>query len=103
MRVALGDDAHVQAQKDLYRGRRTRIVPALEGFGLKIHESSAGLYLWCTAGEATWDTIERLAGRGIVAGPGVFYGEAGNGYVRVALTGSDERIDTAVARLAATA
>ena len=31
MRVALGDDAHVQAQKDLYRGRRERIVPALEG------------------------------------------------------------------------
>jgi aspartate/methionine/tyrosine aminotransferase len=33
----------------------------------------------------------------------VFYGEAGNGYVRVALTGSDERIDAAVARLAETA
>ncbi len=29
MRVALGDDAHVQAQKDLYRGRRERLVPAL--------------------------------------------------------------------------
>ena len=32
MRVALGDDAHVLAQKDLYRGRRERIVPALEKF-----------------------------------------------------------------------
>lgn len=103
MRVALGDDAHVQAQKDLYRGRRERIVPALESFGLTIHESHAGLYLWSTAGEATWDTIARLADRGIVAGPGVFYGEAGNGYVRVALTGSDERIDAAVARLTASA
>ena len=30
MRVALGDDAHVLAQKDLYRGRRERLVPALE-------------------------------------------------------------------------
>lgn len=100
MRVALGDDSHVQEQKDLYRGRRERIVPALEGFGLTIHESRAGLYLWSTAGEATWDTIGRLAERGIVAGPGVFYGEAGQGFVRVALTASDERIEAAVARLA---
>jgi succinyldiaminopimelate transaminase len=100
MRVALGDDAHVEAQKDLYRGRRERLVPALLDFGLEIKESDAGLYLWSTAGESTWDTVARLAERGIVVGPGVFYGEAGNGYVRVALTGSDERIDAAVARLA---
>jgi succinyldiaminopimelate transaminase len=101
MRVALGDDAHVQAQKDLYRGRRERIVPALEAFGLAIHESRAGLYLWCTAGEATWETVGRLSELGIVVGPGVFYGDAGNGFIRVALTASDERIDAAAARLAA--
>ncbi|HSU47772.1 MAG TPA: succinyldiaminopimelate transaminase [Arthrobacter sp.] len=100
MRVALGDDAHVEAQKDLYRGRRERLVPALLDFGLEIKESDAGLYLWSTAGEDTWATVARLAERGIVVGPGVFYGDAGNGYVRVALTGSDERIDAAVSRLA---
>ncbi|MDQ0922726.1 succinyldiaminopimelate transaminase [Pseudarthrobacter sp. W1I19] len=100
MRVALADDVHVEAQKDLYRGRRERLVPALLDFGLEIKESDAGLYLWSTAGESTWDTVARLAERGIVVGPGVFYGEAGNGYVRVALTGTDERIDAAVARLA---
>ncbi|AUZ35372.1 succinyldiaminopimelate transaminase [Arthrobacter sp. PGP41] len=100
MRVALGDDAHVEAQKDLYRGRRERLVPALLDFGLEIKDSDAGLYLWSTAGESTWDTVGRLAERGIVVGPGVFYGEAGNGYIRVALTGSDERIDAAVSRLA---
>ncbi|HEX7202159.1 MAG TPA: succinyldiaminopimelate transaminase [Arthrobacter sp.] len=99
MRVALGDDAHVEAQKDLYRGRRERLVPALLDFGLEIKDSDAGLYLWSTAGEDTWDTVARLAERGIVVGPGVFYGEAGNGYVRVALTGTDERVDAAVARL----
>ncbi|MCQ6271530.1 succinyldiaminopimelate transaminase [Pseudarthrobacter sp. R1] len=102
MRVALGDDTHVEAQKDLYRGRRERLVPALLDFGLEIKESDAGLYLWSTAGEGTWDTVGRLAERGIVVGPGVFYGEAGNGYVRVALTGTDERVDAAVARLATT-
>ncbi|WP_026555625.1 succinyldiaminopimelate transaminase [Arthrobacter sp. 35W] len=103
MRVALGDDAHVSAQKALYRARRDRLVPALEAFGLQIQHSEAGLYLWCTAGEDTWTTIGRLADLGIVAGPGVFYGEAGNGFIRVALTGTDERIDAAVGRLLAAA
>lgn len=99
MRVALGDDTHVTAQKELYRQRREALLPALGAFGLKIKHSEAGLYLWCTAGEDTWTTIARLAELGIVAGPGVIYGEAGNGFVRVALTGSDERISAAVERL----
>ena len=99
MRVALGDDAHVREQKALYRARRAVLVGALEAFGLTIHHSEAGLYLWCTAGEDTWVTIGRLAELGILAGPGVFYGDAGNGFVRVALTGTDERIAAAVRRL----
>ncbi|MEV7647889.1 succinyldiaminopimelate transaminase [Arthrobacter sp. NPDC089319] len=99
MCAALQDDAHVQEQKNLYRGRRERLLPALEKFGLAIHHSEAGLYLWGTAGEDTWTTVGRFAELGIVIGPGVFYGDAGNGYVRVALTGSDERIDAAVERL----
>lgn len=101
MRVALGDDAHVKDQKDKYRLRREQLVGALEAFGLTIHHSEAGLYLWCTAEEDTWTTIGRLAELGILAGPGTFYGEAGNGFVRVALTGSDERIGAAVSRLSA--
>lgn len=101
MRVALGDHAHVEAQKDLYRARRERLVPALEAFGLTISHSDAGLYLWSTAGEDTWTTVGRLAERGIVVGPGVFYGDDGEGYVRVALTGTDERVDAAVERLSA--
>lgn len=99
MRIALGDDAHVGAQKELYRARRQRLVPALETFGLRIEHSEAGLYLWATAGEDTWTTIGRFADLGIVAGPGTFYGRAGEGYVRVALTASDERVDAAAARL----
>jgi succinyldiaminopimelate transaminase len=99
MAAALADDAHVQAQKDLYRGRRERLLPALEKFGLQLHDSEAGLYLWGTAAEDTWATVDRFAQQGIIVGPGVFYGEQGKGFVRVALTGTDERIDAAVERL----
>jgi succinyldiaminopimelate transaminase len=99
MRAALGDTAHVQAQKDLYRGRRERLLPALQDFGLRVTHSEAGLYMWGTTGEDTWTAVDRLAQLGIVVGPGVFYGERGNGFIRVALTEADERIDAAVERL----
>ncbi len=99
MIAALSDDAHVAAQKDKYRARRELLVPALEAFGLTIHHSEAGLYLWATAGEDTWTTVERLAKLGIVSGPGSIYGTAGEGFVRIALTGTDERVAAAAQRL----
>ncbi|HET7414417.1 MAG TPA: succinyldiaminopimelate transaminase [Arthrobacter sp.] len=99
MRAALDDDAHVEAQKDLYRSRRERLLPALGRAGIRVEHSEAGLYLWGTAGEDTWTTVGRLAEAGIVVGPGTFYGEAGDGYIRVSLTGTDERVDAAVKRL----
>lgn len=99
MRAALADEAHVADQKSLYRARREALVPALEGFGLRIEDSVAGLYLWCTADEDCWVTMARLAELGIVAGPGAFYGDAGKDFVRIALTASDERIASAVQRL----
>ncbi|WP_341393468.1 succinyldiaminopimelate transaminase [Arthrobacter sp. G119Y2] len=103
MIAALSDDAHVAAQKEKYRARRELLVPALEAFGLTIHHSEAGLYLWATAGEDTWQTVERLAKLGIVSGPGVIYGNEGAGFVRIALTGSDERVAAAARRLTAAA
>lgn len=101
MVVALNDDDHVSAQKDRYRARREQLIPAVEKFGLKIEGSEAGLYLWATAGEDTWTTVERFAQRGILIGPGVFYGDEGAGYVRIALTGSDADIAAAAQRLGA--
>lgn len=99
MTVALKDDEHVREQKDRYRSRRERLVPALEAFGLRMEHSEAGLYLWATADEDAWQTMDRLARLGILVGPGSFYGAAGERFVRIALSCSDERIDAAVRRL----
>ena len=60
--------------------------------GARIDHSEAGLYLWVTRDEDCWTTIDWLAGLGIVAAPGTFYGPAGSRHVRLALTASDERI-----------
>jgi succinyldiaminopimelate transaminase len=102
MTVALGDDAHVAEQRERYRARRTALLGALAGAGLVVDRSAAGLYLWArpAAGDDDcWATVARLAERGILVAPGSFYGAPR--HVRVALTGTDERIAAAVERLAA--
>lgn len=101
MAVALGDDTHVAAQKERYRRRRSVLRPALEQAGFRVDRSEAGLYLWVTEGRDAWESLGRLADLGILGGPGVFYGPAAPQHVRLSLTASDERIDAAVARLAA--
>ena len=98
--AAVGDDAHVAEQRERYRARRELLRPALEGFGLRVDESDAGLYLWATAGEHCRITVDRLAEHGILVAPGEFYGAAGREHVRVAVTATDERIAAAAARLA---
>jgi hypothetical protein len=98
--AALGDDAHVAEQKARYAARRATLRAAVEGFGLRVDHSDAGLYLWATRGEDAWATIDALAARGILAAPGSFYGEAGREHVRIALTATDERIAAAAERLA---
>ena len=100
--VALGDDAHVAAQREVYRARRTRLLSGLEAAGLDIDGSQAGLYLWARpagAPQDCWTTVADLAALGILAAPGAFYGAAAAGHVRLALTAPDERIAEAAARL----
>lgn len=99
MAVALGDDAHVAAQKGLYGARRERLLAALTGAGFRIDLSDAGLYLWATRGEDCWATVAALADLGILVTPGAFYGDAGREHVRISLTASDERIAAGAARL----
>ena len=100
MTVALGDDAHVAAQKARYAARRGVLKPALEAAGFRIDHSEAGLYLWATESRDAWESIGRLADLGIVAGPGHFYGVHFPQHVRLSLTASDERVASAAERLA---
>ena len=99
--AAVRDDDHVAQQKARYAARRAALRAAVEGFGLRIDHSDAGLYLWATRGEDTWDTVGALSDRGILVAPGTFYGQAGHEHVRIALTATDERIATALERLRA--
>lgn len=101
MIALLGDQDHVEQQRQRYAHRRTLLRPAIEALGFTIEHSEAGLYLWATRGENCRTTVDLLAARGILVAPGDFYGEAAQSHVRLALTATDERIAAAVVRLSA--
>ncbi|MER6537810.1 bifunctional succinyldiaminopimelate transaminase/glutamate-prephenate aminotransferase [Streptomyces sp. 900105755] len=97
--AALSDDTHVQEQRARYASRRTVLREALLAHGFRIEHSEASLYLWATRDESCWQTVSHLADLGILVAPGDFYGEAGEKFVRVALTATDERVRAAAQRL----
>jgi len=106
MIAALGDDTHVAQQRARYGIRREQLRSALGSAGYRIEHSEAGLYLWTTAegstrGDGDWSLVSQMAKLGILVAPGSFYGAAGGRHMRIALSATDERIDSAVRRLEA--
>jgi succinyldiaminopimelate transaminase len=99
MVAALRDDEHVTVQRGRYEARRTLLLAALQSSGFEVEDTQAGLYLWATRAESCWETVDWLAGLGILVAPGEFYGAAGASHVRFALTATDDRIAAAAARL----
>jgi LL-diaminopimelate aminotransferase len=86
----------------VYRARRDRTVAALRAVGWQVAAPKATLYIWVPTpnGQSSVafaaDVLERT---GVVITPGVGYGAAGDGYVRLSLTTPDERLDEALARI----
>ncbi len=96
--AVLGDQVHVEEQRERYRARRQVLKDALVGAGFRIDHSQGSLYLWATRGEDCRASVGWLASRGILVAPGDFYGDAE--HVRVAFTATDERVAAAAERLA---
>lgn len=101
MIAALSDSDHVAEQRRRYNSRKDLLIPALKAAGFSIDFSDAGLYLWATRNEDCWQSVAWLASLGILATPGIFYGEAT--HIRVAMTATDAQISEAAARITAAA
>ena len=99
MVAALSDSSHVAIQRDRYNARKKTLAPALQAAGFTIDFSDAGLYLWATRNEDCWTSVAWLASLGILATPGIFYGEKGAQHIRIAMTATDSQIESAAARI----
>ena len=99
MIAALSDSDHVAEQRARYNARKDLLIPALQAAGFAIDFSDAGLYLWATRNEDCWKSVEWLARIGILATPGIFYGDAT--HIRIAMTATDAQISEAAQRITA--
>jgi succinyldiaminopimelate transaminase len=86
--AAWRDEEHVDAVREVYRAKRDVVLPAFEALGLRHSGGDASFFLWLALpqGEHSSEAFaQRLLDRGVLVAPGAFFGEAGEGYVRVAL------------------
>jgi acetylornithine aminotransferase len=86
--AAWSDEDHVDAVRAVYRAKRDVVLPAFEAMGLRHAGGDASFFLWLALpeGESSSEAFAaRLLDRGVLVAPGAYFGEAGEGYVRVAL------------------
>ncbi len=96
------DDSHIKQLNQMYKTRRDILVDGLNAIGWKASKPKATFYVWMpvppgyTSSELSRMLLEKCD---IVITPGVGFGPSGEGYVRMSLTISEERIKEAVARI----
>ncbi len=92
----------VDNMNKVYTERRDILVDGLVELGLSVEKPRATFYVWIEVPKgynSAEFTSHLLSKGGIVATPGNGFGEAGEGYVRMALTVDKERMKEAVERI----
>ena len=97
-----GDQACVRDMQQTYQERRDVLVDGLRSLGMNVEKPKATFYVWMPVpsgySSAAFST-RLLSEAGIVTTPGNGFGGAGEGYVRMALTVSKERMKEVVERI----
>ena len=97
-----GSQDCIPQHNQVYQRRRDRLVATLNGIGLRAPAPRASLYVWARVPQgftSTSFTTRLLEETGVVVTPGVGYGKAGEGYVRLSLTLPDQDLEEGIARL----
>ena len=101
--VGLRDgDALAEGIRSVYQERRDVLLPGLKRIGLDVEPLHAAFYVWVTVPKGFTSaafTAHLLEKAGIVTTPGNGFGEAGEGYVRMTLCTTKERLLEAVSRM----
>jgi LL-diaminopimelate aminotransferase len=95
-----GSQDCVHDMNRIYKERRDALIAGLNEIGFDVKPPRATFYVWVRIEGRSLDFTKMLLEKaGIVATPGVGFGEYGENYIRFALTQTVERIDEAVDRM----
>jgi len=97
-----GPQECIEDMKKIYTKRRDTLMIGLKELGIEVTPPKATFYIWAPVPngyDSTGFSKLLLEKAGIVATPGIGFGEYGEGYMRFALTQSVDRINEAVERM----
>ncbi len=101
--TALGlDDAVTDGIRTIYQERRDTLIPGLKKLGLDVDAPPAAFYIWVTVPKGYTSasfTAHLLEKAGIVTTPGNGFGAPGEGYIRMTVCTTNERLAEAVERI----
>ncbi len=89
----------LKKNNQVYRERRDLLIERLCSLGFKCDKPKATFYLWLNCNSDSMEFATRLLNVGVVATPGIGFGECGENHVRFALTQPKEKIEEACDRI----
>ena len=100
--VAINDlDAYPKEVSTTYKERRLLVVENLEAFGFNVCDSNATMFVWAKIPEFYKKTsmdfsLAILENSNVAISPGIGFGSAGEGFIRIALVENKQRIRQAM-------
>lgn len=96
------DLSAVKEHNAIYQERMEKLYTALNELGISTEKTRGTIFLWAkvpTGFTANSFANKLLEEAGVIVTPGTAFGPSGEGYIRIALTVSKERLDEVVRRL----
>ncbi|MBW1614980.1 MAG: LL-diaminopimelate aminotransferase [Deltaproteobacteria bacterium] len=96
------EETYINRINEIYEKRKKIILDALNSVGIKAYDPKTTFYIWFEVpkGYTSAQFVSLLLSKAhIVTIPGNGFGKAGEGYARIALTVSEERIKEAALRI----
>ena len=93
---------NIEKMNKIYTGRRNVVINGLNKLGWNLKPTKATFYIWApTLNKMSSMEFSNLLleKTGIIVTPGIGYGEYGEGYVRIALTVEEKRLEEAIERM----
>jgi LL-diaminopimelate aminotransferase len=98
-----GDQSWLEERNDIYQYRRDIVLTGLRKAGFKADTPPAAIYVWARLPKGYSDSMDfctrLLDETGVSTTPGIVFGQYGEGYLRISLGISTDRIKEAVDRI----
>jgi aspartate aminotransferase len=99
-----GDQSHVTAARERYRGNIEAACALLDDLGIRYQKPGGAFYLWIDVSHASEGNVSAWAEKFLIeqrvaVAPGVAFGAAGEGWIRICAAGNTEPLLTALGRL----